>query len=49
MDCYVQIAREMVYIYMSDVAFDVNIRLVLLAHELGLGYAAQKKITVVKC
>lgn len=29
----------------SDVAFDINIRMVLLAHELGLGYAALKKIS----
>ena len=29
----------------GDVAFDVNIRMVLLAHELGLGYAALKKIS----
>ena len=27
----------------SDVAFDVNVRMVLLAHELGLGYAALQK------
>lgn len=30
-----------------DVAFDVNVRMVLLAHELGLGYAALRKITAV--
>ena len=30
------------------VAFDVNVRLVLLAHELGMGYAALKKISKVK-
>jgi hypothetical protein len=26
----------------GDVAFDINVRMVLLAHELGLGYAALK-------
>ena len=31
----------------SDVAFDVNVRMVLLAHELGLGYAALRKISTV--
>lgn len=31
----------------NDVAFDVNVRMVLLAHELGLGYAALKKISKV--
>ena len=31
----------------GDVAFDVNVRMVLLAHELGLGYAALKKISKV--
>ncbi|KAF3856788.1 hypothetical protein F7725_017511, partial [Dissostichus mawsoni] len=31
----------------KDVAFDVNVRMVLLAHELGLGYAALKKISKV--
>ena len=31
----------------SDVAFDVNVRMVLLAHELGMGYAALKKISKV--
>lgn len=31
----------------SDVAFDINIRMVLLAHELGMGYAALKKISKV--
>lgn len=31
----------------NDVAFDVNIRMVLLAHELGLGYAALRKISKV--
>lgn len=31
----------------NDVAFDVNVRMVLLAHELGMGYAALKKISKV--
>ncbi|KAK7881448.1 hypothetical protein WMY93_029857 [Mugilogobius chulae] len=31
----------------GDVAFDVNVRMVLLAHELGMGYAALKKISKV--
>lgn len=31
----------------GDVAFDVNTRMVLLAHELGLGYAALKKMSKV--
>lgn len=31
----------------GDVAFDVNVRMVLLAHELGLGYTALKKISKV--
>lgn len=31
----------------NDVAFDVNVRMVLLAHELGLGYAALRKISKV--
>ena len=31
----------------NDVAFDVNVRMVLLAHELELGYAALKKISKV--
>lgn len=31
----------------SDVVFDVNVRMVLLAHELGLGYAGLKKISKV--
>jgi len=31
----------------KDVAFDVNVRMMLLAHELGLGYAALKKISKV--
>lgn len=29
----------------SDVAFDVNICMVLFAHELGMGYAALRKIS----
>ena len=28
-------------------AFDINMRMVLLAHGLGLGYAALKKISIV--
>ena len=31
----------------GDVAFDVNVRMVLLAQELGLGYAALRKISTV--
>lgn len=31
----------------NDVAFDVNVRMVLLVHELGLGYAVLKKISKV--
>ena len=31
----------------GDVAFDVNVRMVLLAHELGMGYAALRKISKV--
>ena len=31
----------------NDVAFDVNVRMVLLAHELGLGYAPLKEISKV--
>lgn len=31
----------------SDVTFDVNVNMILLAHELGLGYAALKKISEV--
>ena len=31
----------------NDVAFHVNVRMVLLAHKLGLGYAALKKISKV--
>ena len=31
----------------GDVAFDINVRMVLLAHELGLGYRALKKISKV--
>ena len=31
----------------GDVAFDINVRMVLLAHEFGLGYAAVKKISKV--
>ena len=31
----------------NDVMFDVNVRMVLLAHKLGLGYAALKKISKV--
>lgn len=29
----------------SDVAFDVNVRMVVLAHELGLGYAGLRKVS----
>ncbi|CAM4571374.1 unnamed protein product [Leuciscus chuanchicus] len=31
----------------GDVAFDVNVRMVLLAHELGMGYAALRKVSKV--
>ena len=31
----------------NDVAFDVNVRMVLLEHKLELGYAALKKISKV--
>lgn len=31
----------------GDVAFDINVRMVLLAHKLGLGYAVLKKISKV--
>ena len=31
----------------GDVAFDVNVHMVLLAHELGIGYAALRKVSKV--